>query len=81
MDAQVKQVESLEVTLAGKDAMIRRLTSDLAACHTESVKLVKVLLNVAVALQLKKESNWATIKALKEWAKKQCEAQQVKPLV
>lgn len=69
------------VSVESQDAMIRRLTSELAACHNESVRLLKVLLNVAQCLQLKKNDHYSTIKALKRWAVDQLEAQKLRPLI
>ena len=74
--AEVDRLKRLE----DLDAMCRRLTSDLARCHQESVKLVGILLDVAYAVGQKKESNYSTIRALKGWAKEQVEAMKLKSM-
>ncbi len=75
MDAPLIAPDVLE-----QAATIRRLNTDLLACHQESVKLLKVLINVALALGLKRHTNYETVKALKGWVKDQLEVKQVKGL-
>ena len=77
----IKEEETITeaVSVEAKDAMIRRMTSELAKCHQESVKLIKLLNNTAMCLKLKKQTNYETIRELKAWVKTQLEVQQLQP--
>ena len=79
MEQQVEEVADL-VPTEDLAAMVRRMTSDLSQCHNESVKLMKVILNVADALGERGHDHRDTVRNLRKWAGNQLEAMQKKAL-
>jgi len=75
-----QQVETVVEVKEDLAAMVRRMTSDLSHCHNESVKLMKVILNVADALGQRGGDHRETVRNLKKWTTGQLEVMQKKAL-